>query len=79
MSDTFFQEPNFATASIPLDIAAKALGLDKQTIRIMLQNNIVSWGTAFKMPGSSQYTYIIYSRKFWLETGFLYMGGTDGQ
>lgn len=67
-----FQEPVFDSASIPLDVVARALSLDKQTIRIMLQQGLVDWGIAFKLPKSTQYTYIVYPRAFWLATGFIY-------
>lgn len=66
------QEPIFDCASIPLDVVARALSLDKQTIRIMLQQGLVDWGLAFKLPKSSMYTYIVYPRAFWLATGFIY-------
>lgn len=67
-----FQEPVFNTASVPVEVAAKAMGTDKQTLRVMLQNNMFEFGKAVKLPGSSQYTYWISPRLFWLEIGFIY-------
>lgn len=67
-----FQEPFFDTASVPIDIAASAMKIDRQTLRIMLQNNVFGFGKAIKLPGSSQFTYYISPRLFWLETGFVY-------
>ena len=72
-----FQEPIFDSASVPIEVAAKALNLDKQTVRIMLQQGLVDWGQAFKMPGSSQYTYLISPRVFWLATGYVYQRGAE--
>lgn len=43
---------------------AKALGKSPQVIRICLQQGLLPFGTAVKMPGSTQYTYIIYENKF---------------
>lgn len=33
---------------------------------------LVDWGIAYKRPGSNQYSYIIYSKKFYEVTGFYY-------
>ena len=62
----------FAKARMPLKIAAKALAVDPQTLRIMLQQGIVNYGSAFKRPGSRTYTYVISPKKFYEETGFLW-------
>lgn len=70
-----FQEPVFNTASVPIEVAARAMGTDKQTLGVMLQNNMVEFGKAFKLPGSSQYTYWISPRLFWMHTGFVYKKG----
>lgn len=70
-----FQEPVFDSASIPVEVASKAMGIDKQTLRVMLQNNMFEWGKAIKMPNSSQYTYWISPRLFWLATGYIYQKG----
>lgn len=74
-----FQEPVFDTASVPIEVAAKAMGTDKQTLRVMLQNNMVEFGKAFKLPGSSQYTYWISPRLFWMHTGFVYKKGGESE
>lgn len=42
---------------------AKLLNKSPQVIRICLQRGLLPFGTAIKMPGSSQYTYIIYENK----------------
>ena len=56
----------FEKANIPVAVA--------QTVRLLLQNKLVDWGIAYKRPGSSQYSYIIYPKKFYEETGFYYSG-----
>lgn len=43
---------------------AKALGKSPQVIRICLQQGLLPFGTAVKMPNSSHYTYIIFEKKF---------------
>lgn len=62
----------FRKANMPVAVAAKALGTDAQTVRILCQKNIVGWGTAYKRPGSERYSYLISPRKFFEETGYLW-------
>jgi hypothetical protein len=49
---------------LKVEDVAKALGKSPQVIRICLQQGLLPFGTAIKMPKSSKYTYIIYSKKF---------------
>lgn len=58
--------------NVPVAVAAKVLKMDNQTVRLLLQNNIVNWGVAFKNPGSRQFSYIIYAKQFYEATGFQY-------
>ena len=58
--------------NVPVAVAAKVLKMDNQTVRLLLQNNIVNWGVAFKKPGSRQFSYIIYAKQFYEATGFQY-------
>lgn len=67
----------FKRANMPVMVAAKALGVDAQTVRILCQNNLVSWGSAYKRPGSRHYSYMISPLKFYKETGFLWEGIND--
>lgn len=70
-------EPIFKSANIPVAVAAKALKMDAQTVRLLLQNGAVDWGVAYRRtPKSRQFSYIIYAKRFYEETGFLYEGGT---
>lgn len=62
----------FEVANVPVEVAAKALGTDKQTLRVMIQQKIVDWGIAYKLPNSTQYTYLISPKKFYEATGFAY-------
>ena len=64
----------FKSANMPVQVAAEALGKDSQTIRLMLQMGIVSWGKAFKLPGSKKYNYLISPKAFYESTGFLWKG-----
>lgn len=57
-------------ANIPVRVAAKVLGMDCQTVRLLLQSGQVDWGVAFKRHESKQYCYLIYPRRFYEMTGF---------
>lgn len=61
---------NCVQISIPK--LAKLLGKDAQTIRYLIQNNMVNWGMAFKKKGNKRYNYIIYPNKLYEETGIKY-------
>lgn len=65
----------FDCANVPVSVAAQALRMDCQTVRLLLQSGAVSWGIAFKRSNSRNYSYLIYPKKFYEETGFLYKGG----
>ena len=60
----------FDYANLTVAEAAKALKLDQQTIRVMIQHGLVSWGRCFKMPNSSHYMYLISPKAFYEETGY---------
>lgn len=62
----------FESANVPVAVAAKALRMDNQTVRVLLQNKLVSWGHAFKRPGSGRYSYLISPKRFYEETGYMY-------
>lgn len=64
----------FQRANMPVAVAAKALGMDCQTVRLLCQNNLVDWGSAFKRPGSRQYSYLISPKLFYETTGFFWGG-----
>jgi len=71
-------EPIFECANIPVAVASKALKVDCQTVRLLLQSGAVNWGIAYhRTPKSRQYSYLIYPKKFYEKTGFLYKGGTE--
>ena len=40
-------EPIFECANIPVAVAAKALKVDAQTVRLLLQSEVVNWGCAY--------------------------------
>lgn len=69
-------EITFDCANVPVAVAAQALKVDCQTVRLLLQSGTVSWGIAYRRtPKSRQYSYLIYPKKFYEETGYLYKGG----
>ena len=65
----------FENVNIPIAVAAKALNLDCQTVRWLLQNNVVDWGIAYKRGKNKRYSYMIYAKKFYEATGFVYRRG----
>lgn len=48
---------------------AKILHRDNQTIRYLLENQLVSWGMSYRRRGSKRKSYIIFADKFRQETG----------
>lgn len=67
---TVTQMENNMQGRVTIAEVAKVMHLDKQTIRLLLQQKLVDWGTAVKLPGSNRYCYIIYSRPFYAATGY---------
>lgn len=65
----------FKKARMPIKIAADALGMDCQTIRVMIQLGVTDWGKCWKSPGSKHYQYLISPAKFFEETGYLWRDG----
>ena len=61
---------------ISVSTAAQVLKMDCQTVRLLLRQNQVPWGMAFKRPGSNQYTYIVYAEPFRMLTGYREDGET---
>lgn len=64
------EELKFNRANMPVSVAARALGVDQQTVRLLLQNGLVTWGTAYKRGKSRRFSYLISPKKFYEETGF---------
>ena len=46
-----------------------SLKLDKQTVRVLIQQGIVPWGRAYKRPGSKRWSYLISPKAFYEDTG----------
>ena len=70
---------NFNCANIPVAVAAQALKMDCQTVRLLLQSGAVNWGIAYKRGNSRQYSYLIYPKLFYEATGFVYKGGEKNE
>ncbi len=58
------------TGVVSVKIAASVLGVDVQTLRLMLQHKQVDFGIAYKRPGSKQFSYLIYAEPFNKLTGY---------
>lgn len=69
------EKVNFECANIPIKVVAKALKVDAQTVRLLLQNNLVDWGIAYKRGKSKHFSYLVYPKLFYEMTGFVYKGG----
>ena len=46
-------EPIFECANIPVAVAAKAIKIDAQTVRLLLQSEAVNWGIAYQIGRAS--------------------------
>ena len=66
-----FEKANLSVAEV-----AAVMHTDPQTIRVMIQQGIVSWGKAWKRPGSRHYSYLIRPQGFYEATGVV-LGGAD--
>lgn len=67
----------FKSANVPVQTAARALGVDPQTIRVMIREGLVPWGQAVKLPGSSKLKYLISPLLLYQTTGFFYDGEAE--
>lgn len=66
----------FDCGNIPVAVAAKVLGVDNQTVRLLLQSGAVNWGIAYlRNPKNKNYSYLIYPKKFYESTGYIYRKG----
>lgn len=72
--DCMAAEPTFTCARITVAEAARALKMDCQTVRLLLQNGLVNWGIAYKRGNSRQYSYLIYPKLFYEATGYICKG-----
>ena len=72
------ETPKFVKGNLKISEVAQALQMDQQTVRLMLQQGVVSWGCAYKRtPKSRQFSYLISPKRFFEETGVLIGGETD--
>lgn len=67
----------FKRANLTIAEVAEAMHCDPQTVRLMLQQGIVSWGKAWKRPGSRRYSYLISPQGFYEATGVVLGGAED--
>lgn len=62
---------------ISVSTAAKVLKMDAQTVRLLLRQGEVPWGVAYKRPGSTQFSYLIYAEPFREFTGYREAGDEE--
>lgn len=67
-----FKKGNLSIAEV-----AKSLGMDQQSVRVMIQQGVVPWGKAWKRPGSRHYSYLISPPGFYEATGVVLGGAED--
>ncbi len=60
---------------IKVEAAAKFLNMDCQTLRLMIQNDLIPGAMCFKRGRSKQYTYVILAKPFCQATGYCAKGG----
>lgn len=71
------ENPKFTKANLKISEVAQALHMDQQTVRLMLQQGLVSWGCAYKRTSKSrQFSYLISPKRFFEETGVI-LGGVE--
>lgn len=70
MATAVYEVPRFTGRNVPIEELARAFGKSQQFIRIGLQRKTLSFGTAFKLDGSNEYTYFCPDKKVWEETGY---------
>lgn len=58
-----------AKGNLGIAEVANTLGLDKQTVRVLIQQGIVPWGTVYRLPGSKRQNYLISPKAFFESTG----------
>lgn len=56
-------------ANLTTKEVADALGVDKNTVRTLIKQGIVDWGTAYRLPGSKRLSYLISPKAFYDATG----------
>ena len=68
---------NETMGNVTLNVAAKVKKMDSQTVRLLIQQNLVPWGICFKRKGSHKFTYLIYAKQFEELTGYKYTGESE--
>lgn len=66
-----------ARANLGIAEVAQSMGLDKQTVRVLIQQGVVPWGRAYKRPGSKRWSYLISPKLFYEATGVALGGYKD--
>lgn len=64
------EKKTFSGRNVSVEKAAKIMGKDPYTIRCGLQDGIFPIGHAYKLPGSTQYTYYISPKLLYEYTGY---------
>ncbi len=73
----YLELPNFTGRNVKIAEIARATGKDPNYIRIGLQRGFLKFGTAFKMDGSTEYSYLCPDKKVWEETGYFREASED--
>lgn len=66
-----------AKGNLGIAEVADTLGVDRQTVRVLIRQGVVSWGTAYRLPGSKRWSYLISPKAFYEATGVKLGGMVD--
>lgn len=67
----------FERGRLSIAEVAESLQMDPQTLRVMIQQGLVPYGKAVKLPGSTRYMYMISPKSFYEATGVVIGGMAD--
>ena len=67
----------FQKGNLKISEVARSLQMDPQTLRVMIQQGLVPYGKAVKLPGSTRYMYLISPLDFYRSTGVVIGGVMD--
>lgn len=66
----YVELPSFTGRNVPIPEIAKAINKDIRFIRLGIQNGLLKFGVAQKVPGSHIFNYYCPDKKVWEETGY---------
>lgn len=68
------QYPEFATGSVPIEVAAKVFSKNPCWVRAGIENGWLPIGTATRLEGSKRANFYISPKLLWEYTGYIWKG-----